>query len=135
LREKYDFSESKPNPYAREFKRQVTIRIVVAGWCAAMVSGVMLVTGCDKLPGGEKPAEQKAPENQTVRMSFQELFDVNGTMVTPKKIIQSGPSTMTPDVPFESNVMRIDNAPFTDYIGRDAEVKKKQDVYRIIRFY
>ena len=31
--------------------------------------------------------------------------------------------------------MRIDNAPFSDYIGRDAEVKKEQDFYRIVRFY
>jgi len=27
MRKEYDFSESKPNPYARKLKRQVTIRI------------------------------------------------------------------------------------------------------------
>ena len=68
-------------------------------------------------------------------MSFDELFDVNGNMVTPKNIIRVGPTTMTPDVPFESQIMKIDNAPFSDYIGHDAEVKKEADVYRIIQFY
>jgi len=100
-----------------------------------MLSCCVLVTGCDKLPGGEKKAEQQAPENQTTRMTFQELFDVNGNTVTPKKIIKVGPTTMTPEVPFESQIMRIDNAPFSDFIGRDAEVKKEQDFHRIIRFY
>lgn len=100
-----------------------------------MLSCCLLVSGCEKPPSGEKKAEQQAPENLTTRMTFQELFDVNGNMVTPKKIIKVGPTTMTPDVPFEVQVMRIDNAPFADYIGRDAEVKKEQDIYRIIRFY
>ncbi|HEX9024618.1 MAG TPA: BrnA antitoxin family protein [Geobacteraceae bacterium] len=27
MRKEYDFNESKPNPYARKLKRQVTIRI------------------------------------------------------------------------------------------------------------
>ncbi len=27
MRKEYDFSESKPNPYAKKLKRQVTIRI------------------------------------------------------------------------------------------------------------
>jgi predicted DNA binding CopG/RHH family protein len=27
MRKKYDFSESKPNPYAKKLKRQVTIRL------------------------------------------------------------------------------------------------------------
>lgn len=96
-----------------------------------MLSCCLLAAGCEKPPAGEKKVEQ----NLTTRMTFQELFDVNGAMVTPKKIIKAGPTTMTPDVPFESNVMRIDNAPFSDFIGRDAEVKKEQDFYRIIRFY
>jgi hypothetical protein len=100
-----------------------------------MLSGCLLVSGCEKPPVGDKPAEKQATEKQTTRMTFQELFDVNGTTVTPKKVIRAGSTTMTPDVPFESQVMRIDNAPFSDYIGRDAEVRKEGDVYRLIRFY
>lgn len=105
------------------------------GWSVGMLSCCPLVTGCEKLPGGEKKTEQQAPENRTTRMTFQELFEVNGNTVTPKKIIKVGSTTMTPDVPFEIQIMRIDNAPFSDFIGRDAEVKKEVDVYRIIRFY
>ncbi len=103
-----------------------------AGACIGVLAGCLLVSGCETPPAGEKPAAQ---ESETMRMSFQELFDVNGTTVTPKKIIKSGSTTMAPEVPFESNVLRLDDAPFSDFIGRDAEVKKEQGIYRIVRFY
>ena len=104
------------------------------GCCVAMVCACLLFFGCEKQPAGEKPAEQDAAENQTTQMKFQDLFDVNGNMVTPKFIIRYGSTTMTPAVPFESQVMRIDDVPFTEYIGHDAEVKREGEVYRIIRF-
>jgi hypothetical protein len=108
---------------------------LVAVWCSLLASTCLLVAGCDKPPAADKPAGQQATETQTTRMSFDELFDVNGDVVTPKKILRFGSTTMTPDVPFEIKVMRLDNAPFSDYIGRDAEVKREGDLYRIIQFY
>jgi hypothetical protein len=105
------------------------------GCCVGALSGGLLISGCEKQPARGKQVEQPAAENQATRMTFQELFDVNGNTVTPKKIVRVGPTTMTPDVPFEIQIMRIDGAPFSDYIGRDAEVRKEGEVYRVIRFY
>jgi len=31
--------------------------------------------------------------------------------------------------------MNVNNTPFSQYIGRDAEVKKVDDVYEIVSFY
>lgn len=110
--------------------------LVLALACSSLLGLFLLVSGCDKTPPGDTPAAEKTvPENVTARVPFEQLFDVQGTTVTPKKVIRAGATTMTPEVPFESNVMRIDNAPFSEYIGRDAEVKKRGDVTEIIRFY
>jgi len=68
-------------------------------------------------------------------MSFNELFDVNGNTVTPKAVVRINSTTFTPAVPFDSQVVKIDNAPFSQYIGRDAEVRKEQDVYVVLSFY
>jgi hypothetical protein len=96
----------------------------------------VMISGCDKAPQGEKPiAENQSVEKPTIRMPFDQLFEVNGNNVTPKQIIRTGATMMTPAVSFESNVMMIDNAPFSQYIGREAEVKKSGDVYEIVKFY
>jgi hypothetical protein len=118
-----------------EYGRRSWRNKLLVGWCVGMLPVCLIVSGCDKSPDGEKPAGEQASGNQTTRMTFQELFDVNGNMVTPKVIIKVGSTTMTPEVPFESQVMRIDNAPFSDFIGHDAEVRKEGDFYRIIQFY
>jgi len=92
--------------------------------------------GCEKQSPGEKPAaEKQATENPTSRVAFQELFDVNGSTVTPKKTIRVGATTMTPEVPFESHVMRIDDAPFSRFIGHDAEIRQAGGVCEIVKFY
>jgi len=117
-------------------RKDVWKSLVLVVTCGSLLGMFLLVSGCDKAPPGDTPvAEKTAPESVTARVPFDQLFDVQGTTVTPKKVIRVGPTTMTPEVPFESNVMRIDNAPFSQYIGRDAEVKKSGDVNEIVRFY
>jgi hypothetical protein len=54
---------------------------------------------------------------------------------TPKKTIRVGSTTMTPEVPFEIQVMRIDDAPFSQFIGRDAEIRQSGGVCEIVKFY
>jgi hypothetical protein len=108
--------------------------LIRAVWCAGLLSGIILTAGCDRPIAADKPAQQGA-EQQTARMAFADLFDVNGAMVTPKKIIRFGSTTMTPEVPFEAGVMRIDNEPFANFIGRDADVKKEGELYRILQFH
>jgi hypothetical protein len=104
--------------------------------CGVSLGLSVMISGCDKKPPGEKPTtDNQSTEAPTTRMSFNQLFEVNGNNVTPKQIIRYGTTTMTPAVPFESNVMTIDNAPFSQYIGRDADVKKSGDVYEIVKFY
>ena len=106
--------------------------LVLVSACSLLV----LASGCDKTMSGDKTTTEKAaPENATSRVNFDQLFNVNGNTVTPKKVIRFGSTTMSPEVPFESNVMMIDNAAFSQYIGHDAEVKKSGDVTEIIRFY
>jgi hypothetical protein len=112
--------------------RKLTRYPVVLG-CAVIMLGVLLLTaGCDKLTGGDKPAAEKAAtENAPDRVPFADLFDVNGTTVTPKRVMRVGSVTMTPEVPFDSQVMRIDGKPFSEFIGRDAEVTKKGDISEV----
>jgi len=98
--------------------------------------GSVLISGCEKQEKGEKPAaEKKSTENLISRVTFQELFDVNGSTVTPKKNIRAGSTTMTPEVPFESQVMRIFDAPFSEFIGRDAEIRQSGGICEIVKFY
>ena len=107
-------------------------------WSDLILTGAVCFTlcacfsfaGCNLSSQGEKPAVQ-----QTTRMSFDQLFEVNGNTVTPKAIIRFAGTTMTPAVPFDIQVMNVNNTPFSQYIGRDAEVKKVDDVYEIVSFY
>jgi len=98
--------------------------------------GTVLISGCDKQPqGGNPAAEKQATENPTTRIAFQDLFDINGSTVTPKKTIRVGSITMTPEVPFDIQVMRIDDAPFSQFIGRDAEIRQAGGVCEVVKFY
>jgi hypothetical protein len=108
--------------------------LLVAG-LVLMLFGSLLLSGCEKTKDGDKEAEQESTENQPKQMNFYDLFEINGDIVTPKFIIRYNSITMTPEVPFESQVMRFDNTPFKEFIGHDALVKKEGMVYRIIRFY
>lgn len=108
--------------------------LLVVGF-VLILFGSLPLSGCEKWKGGDKDSEQESMEKQAKRMGFYDLFEINGDIVTPKFIIRYGSTTMTPEVPFESQVMRFDNTPFTEFIGRDAEVKKEGMIYRIIRFY
>jgi hypothetical protein len=109
-------------------RHQVFIVCVVAVFC-----GSVLISGCEK--GEKSAAEKQATEKTTSRVSFWELFDVNASTVKPKKIIRVDSTTMTPDVPFEIQDMRIYNAPFSDFIGHDAEVRQAGGVCEIVKFY
>ena len=117
-------------------KRSTRRTLFMAG-PVAILFAFLVLSGCDAIKQlGEKPAAEKpAAQNASKRMSFQELFDVNGAMVTPKEIIKYGSTTMTPAVPFESQVMMIDGVPFAQYVGHDAEVRKEADLYVIVSFY
>ncbi len=100
--------------------------------CAAALLCGLLLAGCEKQSGGDKPAaEKQAEQNQPTRVPFADLFDVNGTTVTPKRVMRVGSITMTPDVPFDSQVMRIDDKPFSEFIGREAEVTKRGDIIEV----
>lgn len=113
-------------------RRGILIQSVLYGIMFCLVS---LISGCDKAPrGAPSTGEHQPVDKPTTRMSFDQLFEVNGDTVTPKQIIRIGPTTMTPEVPFESTVMIIDNAPFSQYIGREAEVRKSGLVYEIVQF-
>jgi len=104
----------------------------MAGCAVFLLAGLLLAAGCEKPSGGYKPAVEKpAVDNAPTRVPFAELFDVNGTMVTPKRIMRVGSVTMTPDVPFDSQVMRIDGKPFSEFIGRDAEVTRNGDISEV----
>ena len=105
---------------------------VLLGCAVVMLGGLLLTAGCEKQSGGDKPAAEKpAAENAPTRVPFADLFDVNGTTVTPKRIMHVGGTTMTPEVPFDSQVIRIDGKPFAEFIGHDAEVTKKGDVSEV----
>lgn len=106
------------------------------GWFAvasavALLLSTLLVTGCDKTLGDKPAAEKRIEENGPKNVPFGDLFDVNGTTVTPKRTMHIGTVTMTPDVPFDIQVMRIDDKPFAEFVGRTAEVTKKGDVYEV----
>lgn len=104
--------------------------ILVSGCCIFI--GIALFLGaCDTNRQTEKPAV----ENTVKRVAFDQLFDVNGNNVTPKTVIHYGGTTFTPDVPFEVQVVTINNEPFAQLMGRDAEVKVERGVTEIIRFY
>ena len=104
--------------------------LVYRGFIYFFLCTFFTIAGCDLSPRGEKPTGQ-----ETMRMSFDQLFAVNGNTVTPKAIIRIGATTFTPAVPFEIQVVTINNEPFSQYVGRDAEVRKTEDVYEVIRFY
>ena len=110
--------------------------LLLIGAAVVILSGAVLISGCDKTPQGEKSgAEKQATENVTKRVTFQELFDVNGATVTPKKTIRVGPTTMTPEVPFDMQVMMIEGAPFSQFIGHDAEIREANGLREIVKFY
>jgi hypothetical protein len=90
------------------------------------------MSGCDTKPKAEPPA---AVVESTKRMAFDQLFEVNGTNVKPKTVIHYGGTTFTPDVPFEVQVVTINNEPFSQLIGREAEVRVERGVTEIIKFY
>jgi hypothetical protein len=71
----------------------------------------------------------------SIGVPFDQLFEVNDNNVKPKTIIRYNGTTFTPDVPFEVQVMLINNEPFSQIIGRDAEVKKEGGATNIIKFY
>jgi hypothetical protein len=109
------------------------MKLVYVVCAIGIFCGSVLISGCEK---GEKPAaEKQSMENPLSRVTFQELFDVNGATVTPKKIIRAGSTTMTPEVPFEIQVMKIFDAPFSEFIGRDAEIRQSGGVCEIVKFY
>ena len=110
--------------------------LLFIGAAVVIFSGALLISGCDKKPQGEKAgAEKPATENVTKRVTFQELFEVNGATVTPKRIIRVGPTTMTPEVPFDMQVMMIEGAPFSQFVGRDAEIREAKGLCEIVKFY
>ena len=103
---------------------------------ACLISAIFFVTGCENQPKDETKAEPKqAAENPGNRVSFDQLFDVSGNNVTPKKIIRYSGKTFTPEVPFESDVVVLDGVPFTQLIGHDVEIKNSGDVTEIVKFY
>lgn len=103
---------------------------------ACLLSAVFFVAGCDNQPKSATTAEPKlAAEIPETRVSFDQLFDVDGNNVTPKTVIRYSGKTFTPEVSFESNVVVLDGVPFTELIGRDAEIKKAGAVTEIVKFY
>jgi hypothetical protein len=110
--------------------------LLFIGAAVAILSGTVLINGCDKKPqGGKAETEKQATESVTKRVSFQELFEVNGATVTPKKTIRVGSTTMTPEVPFDIQVMMIEGAPFSQFVGRDAEIREANGLCEIVKFY
>jgi hypothetical protein len=110
--------------------------LLFIGAAVAILGGSVLNNGCDRKPQGEQSAtEKQATENVTKRVKFQELFDVNGATVTPKRAIRVGSTTMTPEVPFDIQVMMIEGAPFSQFVGRDAEIREANGLCEIVKFY
>lgn len=103
---------------------------------ACLLSAIFFIVGCDNQPKSATTAEPKqAAEIPETRVTFDQLFDVDGNNVTPKKVIRYAGKTFTPEVPFDSNVVVLDGVPFTQLIGRDAEIKKAGAVTEIVKFY
>jgi len=114
----------------------LTTGIKKIAFTVCLISAIFFVAGCEKQPIGDTTAGPKqAGENPETRVSFDQLFDVSGNSVTPKKIIRYSGKTFTPEVPFESNVVVLDGVPFTQLIGHDAEIKKAGEVTEIVKFY
>jgi hypothetical protein len=107
--------------------KEVKRCLLLLACAAVMLGGIIMAAGCNKNAGSEKSTE----ENQAKRVPFAELFEVNGTTVTPKKVMRIGSFNMSPEVPFDSQTMRIDNTPFTELMGRDAEVKNVGGVLEV----
>lgn len=103
---------------------------------ACLLSAIFFVAGCENQPKNETKAEPKqAAEIPETRVSFDQLFDVSGNNVTPKTVIRYAGKTFSPEVPFDSNVVVLDGVPFTQLVGRDAEIKKAGAVTEIVKFY
>jgi hypothetical protein len=114
----------------------LTNEIKRIAFTACLISAIFFVASCENKPKGETTTEPKqVAENPETRVSFDQLFDVSGNNVTPKKVIRYSGKTFTPEVPFESNVFVFDGVPFTQLIGHDAEIKKAGDVTEIVKFY
>jgi len=112
-------------------KEKLHTRLVLASACFIFTGMALLLGGCDVKP----QAEKQSVENAVNRVAFDQLFEVNGNTVKPKSVIRYGGTTFTPDVPFEAQVVTVNNEPFAQLIGRDAEVKVERGVTEIIRFY
>jgi len=112
-------------------KEKLHKRLIFGSVCCIFTGMALLLGGCDVKPQTEKPAV----ENAVNRVAFDQLFEVNGNTVKPKTVIRYGGTTFTPDVPFEVQVVTVNNEPFAQLIGRDAEVKVERGVTEIIRFY
>ena len=41
----------------------------------------------------------------------------------------------TPEVPFDMQVMMIEGAPFSQFVGRDAEIREAKGLCEIVKFY
>jgi hypothetical protein len=104
---------------------------IMSACAAALFSCTFLCVGCDKQSSDKPAAEKTVTENAPASVPFADLFDVNGTTVTPKRVMRVGSTTMSPDVPFDSQIMRIDDKPFSEFIGRTAEVTKKGDIIEV----
>lgn len=114
----------------------LAIGIKKIAFTACLISAIFFAAGCENQPKGETAAGPKqAVENPETRVSFDQLFDISGNNVTPRKVIRYSGKTFTPEVPFESTVVVIDGVPFTQLIGHDAEIKKAGDVTEIVKFY
>lgn len=110
--------------------------IKTVGMLCALSLTLFATSGCEKQQKGESGTAQKtADAPQETRVSFDQLFDVSGNIVTPKRIIRYAGKTFTPEVPFEVNAVTIDGTPFSQLIGHDAEIKKTGDVTEIIKFH
>lgn len=118
----------KTAPYNRESAWQ---KLILGNALCFFVGTALLLGGCDTKQLTEKPPV----ENAVKRVAFDQLFEVTGSNVKPKSVIRYAGTTFTPDVPFEIKVMTLSNEPFSQLIGRDAEVKVERGVTEIIRFY
>lgn len=112
-------------------KKAVHRKLIFVVFCCLLIGMVLSLGGCDLKQQADKPAV----ENSVKRVAFDQLFEVNGTTVKPRTIIRYGGTTFTPEVPFEVQVITVNNEPFAQLIGRDAEVKVERGVTEVIRFY
>jgi hypothetical protein len=117
-----------------EFEAKCRKGLVVWGLYCVVIGTSMLLGGCDANPKAEK-AEQPAAAEATKRVSFDQLFEVNGNSVKPKTVVRYSGTTFTPDVPFEVQVVTLNNEPFSQIVGRDAEVRIERGVTEILKFY